>query len=235
MTTRQYTVDEFCGKFSACLAGCAWAQDKTMKEVWNTARPTWLLWVATRTGVTPLLPKLKLLLYLMRCHPNPSEELLQVADALAQHVARNDFYAIETVRNERHSDCFIRTAAQQIWNVVDAHRNGCINNGQDITVPWEQQYVRESLFACADESSFAVRRLISEVLDASNQFEELQVYRRMAETIASDAALEDTGVLPPELLVKVATWIRENMTPNFDYPQEYADSNSVTDHNPRDN
>ena len=47
------TIQEFCDKHGACEDGKQWAMDncKTMQDVWDKARPEWLLWVATREGV----------------------------------------------------------------------------------------------------------------------------------------------------------------------------------------
>lgn len=47
------TIAEFCDLHSACEAGRDWAlaECQTMDDVWATARPEWLVWVATRPGV----------------------------------------------------------------------------------------------------------------------------------------------------------------------------------------
>ena len=47
------TVAEFCDAHGACREGREWAlaNCQTMREVWATAKPEWLLWVATRRGV----------------------------------------------------------------------------------------------------------------------------------------------------------------------------------------
>ena len=47
------TIKEFCDKHAACYEGREWALThcKDMNEVWQTARPEWLMWVATREGV----------------------------------------------------------------------------------------------------------------------------------------------------------------------------------------
>lgn len=47
------TIEEFCDKHDACINGKAWALThcKDMNEAWQTARPDWLMWVATREGV----------------------------------------------------------------------------------------------------------------------------------------------------------------------------------------
>jgi hypothetical protein len=47
------TIKEFCDKHDACRDGRAWAlaHCKDMTEVWQTAKPEWLVWIATREGV----------------------------------------------------------------------------------------------------------------------------------------------------------------------------------------
>lgn len=44
---------EFADMFLACRSGRAWAVANcaTMDDVWATARPAWLVWIATRYGV----------------------------------------------------------------------------------------------------------------------------------------------------------------------------------------
>ena len=47
------TITEFCDRHRACSDGREWAlaNCKTMQEAWDTARPDWLIWIATRPGV----------------------------------------------------------------------------------------------------------------------------------------------------------------------------------------
>ena len=47
------TITEFCDRHRACKDGREWAlaNCKTMQEAWDTARPDWLIWIATRPGV----------------------------------------------------------------------------------------------------------------------------------------------------------------------------------------
>lgn len=47
------TIKEFCRKHWACFDGMKWAVEncKDMDEVWEKAKPEWLIWVATREGV----------------------------------------------------------------------------------------------------------------------------------------------------------------------------------------
>ena len=50
---RDMTIAEFCDLHNACREGRDWAikNCRTMADVWQTAKPEWLLWVATRQGV----------------------------------------------------------------------------------------------------------------------------------------------------------------------------------------
>jgi hypothetical protein len=47
------SIQEFCDKHVACQAGKEWALTncKNMSDVWEKAKPEWLLWIATRSGV----------------------------------------------------------------------------------------------------------------------------------------------------------------------------------------
>lgn len=47
------TVRDFLTKHEACKDGLEWAVTncKTMQEVWDTAKPEWIIWLATRKGV----------------------------------------------------------------------------------------------------------------------------------------------------------------------------------------
>jgi hypothetical protein len=48
-----YTIAEFCDTHYACSSGRRWAlaNCQSMQDVWNNAKPEWLIWVATRQGV----------------------------------------------------------------------------------------------------------------------------------------------------------------------------------------
>lgn len=47
------TIKQFCSEHRACPEGQKWAlaRCKDMQEVWEKAKPDWLIWVATRPGV----------------------------------------------------------------------------------------------------------------------------------------------------------------------------------------
>jgi len=47
------TIEQFCSDHNACPEGRDWAlaNCKDMLEAWSTAKPTWVIWIATRPGV----------------------------------------------------------------------------------------------------------------------------------------------------------------------------------------
>ena len=47
------TIESFCDRHDACHDGKKWALENcsTMDDVWERAKPEWLIWVATRDGV----------------------------------------------------------------------------------------------------------------------------------------------------------------------------------------
>ena len=59
------TIVDFCDRHSACQPGREWALQncQTLGDVWATARPKWLVWVATRPGVLSHRDLVRLALY----------------------------------------------------------------------------------------------------------------------------------------------------------------------------
>ena len=49
----QITMQEFAERFGPSIEAQAWAEENcvSMREVWDKARPDWLVWLATREGV----------------------------------------------------------------------------------------------------------------------------------------------------------------------------------------
>ena len=60
------TIQEFCKRHGACQEVREWAlaNCQSMREVWDTAKPQWMVWVATRRGV---LTERDLRVFCVRC------------------------------------------------------------------------------------------------------------------------------------------------------------------------
>ena len=95
--TQDMTIEQFCIKHCACKEGIEWALAScaTMKEVWEKAKPEWLIWVATRPSV---LTGKELRLFAVFCArqvqhlmTDPrSIEAINVAEKYAQDQASDD-------------------------------------------------------------------------------------------------------------------------------------------------
>jgi len=87
----QISVRDFCLGYDACTAGSSWALGhcETMQDVWRTARPDWLVWVATRRRV---LSAKELRLFAVSCAQ-------EVAHMVNEAVARRALSAAEAYAN----------------------------------------------------------------------------------------------------------------------------------------
>jgi len=83
------TIEQFCDRHDACREGREWALSncKDMEEVWQTAKPDWLLWIATREGV---LTDKELRLFVVWCarqvqHLMTDERSINALDVAERH------------------------------------------------------------------------------------------------------------------------------------------------------
>jgi hypothetical protein len=90
------TIAEFCDKHEACEAGREWALTncKTMQEVWQTSKYSWLVWLATRCDV--LTAKELRLFAVFNCR--------DVWHLLTDERSRNAVEVVERYIVNRHDD-----------------------------------------------------------------------------------------------------------------------------------
>lgn len=118
------TIEQFCTKHRACEEGKEWALAfcATMKEVWEKAKPEWLIWVATRPSV---LTDKELRLFAVFCArqvqhlmTDPrSIEAIDVAEKHAQGKASDNELARARAAADAAALAAARTAA---WVAADA-------------------------------------------------------------------------------------------------------------------
>jgi hypothetical protein len=111
------SINDFCVKHRACQDGRAWALDhcETMVDVWATAKPDWLIWVATRPGV---LPDRELRLFAVFCArqvehlltDQRSRDAIAVAEKFANGEATSDELAAA-----RHAAAGAAAGAAAAW------------------------------------------------------------------------------------------------------------------------
>lgn len=119
------SIAEFCEHHNACQDGRDWAMAncKTMEDVWASARPEWLVWVATRRGV---LDDRTLRWFAVFCDEAPPEELdaalaassaAWVASSAAATAAARDA-ATAAARDAAESEALAKQAAWLRQNAV---------------------------------------------------------------------------------------------------------------------
>jgi len=91
------SVDEFCIRHNACVPGFRWAVANcaTMQEVWDTAKPEWLVWVATRPGVV----------------------VTEALDVLLEKIERDfpNFVSAAMARGAKGSRAVIASVSRHVW------------------------------------------------------------------------------------------------------------------------
>lgn len=120
--TQDMTIEQFCTKHRACEEGKEWALAScaSMKDVWEKAKPEWLIWVATRPSV---LTDKELRLFAVYCArqvqhlmTDPrSIEAIDVAEKFVQGKASDD----ELARARTAADA-AKAAADAAWAAADA-------------------------------------------------------------------------------------------------------------------
>jgi len=115
--TQDMTIEQFCTKHRACEEGKEWALAScaSMKEVWEKAKPAWLVWVATRPSV---LTDKELRLFAVFCARQVqhlmidprSIEAIDVAEKYAQDKARDDELAAAWTAAWAAADAVARAA-----------------------------------------------------------------------------------------------------------------------------
>jgi len=114
------TIEQFCDKFKACREGREWAlyNCKDMDEVWQWAKPDWMLWIATREGV---LTDMELRLFAIRCarqvqHLMDDQRSINALDVAELHI--NGFATDEELTAARAAADAAWVAAAAAWDAV---------------------------------------------------------------------------------------------------------------------
>jgi hypothetical protein len=106
-------IELFCRLHHACQSGREWAlaNCKDMVEVWDTAKPSWLVWVATRRGV---LDAVTLRLFACRCvRETPLQDGRFVWDLLDDERSRA---AVETAERYAREQATLN----ELWHAREA-------------------------------------------------------------------------------------------------------------------
>jgi hypothetical protein len=189
------TIEEFCSEHRACKKGHEWAlaHCETMADVWATAKPEWLIWVATRTGV---LTDRELRLLAVFC-------ALQVEHLLTDQRSRDAIAVAEKFANgeaTREELAAARAAARAAAWAADAAwataRDAAAGAAAGAAAAWAT--ARAAAWAADAAAIAAAGAAAAAALDAA--------------AAAAATAAEDEDALIREAQ---ADWLRRNTTPNF--------------------
>lgn len=111
----QISVRDFCLGYDACTLGRSWALKhcETMQDVWRTARPDWLVWVASCSGVLPLESVKRATLFFVR--QVVERDVVLHTRALWDAIVQHDEGAITVSQLADVYDATLATALSLSW------------------------------------------------------------------------------------------------------------------------
>jgi hypothetical protein len=212
------TITEFCDRHCACPDGREWALANctTMQEAWDTARPEWVVWIATRPGVLDDRTLRKFAVWSPRqvqhLMTDPrSTHALDVADRHADGLATDEELA--AARDAAWAAAWAaarvtaldvaqaaRAAARAAWAAAQAAaRDAALDVAQD---------ARDAAWAAALAAAVAAARDAARDAQAAAGAAALDVAQD-ARDAAGDAAWAAARVAQ-------AAWLRANAKPNWE-------------------
>ena len=112
------SIEQFCDRYKTCEEGREWAlrNCESMDEVWQTAKPEWLIWIATREGV---LTDKELRLFAVWCarqvqHLMDDQRSINALDVAELHI--NGFATNEELTAARAAADAAWVAAAAAWD-----------------------------------------------------------------------------------------------------------------------
>jgi hypothetical protein len=182
------TIEQFCTKHKACKEGKEWALAScvSMKEVWEKAKPAWLLWVAMRPSV---LKDKELRLFAVFCARQVQHLMTDPRSIEAIDVA-------EKYAQDKASDDELATAGNAAYEAAQAADAAAYEAAQAADAAAYAAYAAAYAADAADAAAYAASRAA-------------------ANAAANAAAYAAYGAARAEIKESQATWLRENTTPNF--------------------
>jgi hypothetical protein len=189
------SIKEFCELNFACKEDRKWASAncRTMIDVWDTARPEWLVWVATRPGV---LDDRTLRLFAVHCARSVQHLLTDQRSRDAIDVAER-FASGDATADE------LSAAWDAAWSVADEAREAAWS------VAWAaaREAARSVAWSVADKASYAAREAAEHSTWSAAWGAACDAARSVVDTAidtSRDAARDAQ-----------AEWLRRNARPTF--------------------
>ena len=187
------TIKEFCDKHYACLEGREWALThcKDMNKAWQTARPDWLVWVATREGVLTDVELRRFAVWSARqvLHLMTDERSVNAID-IAEH------YADGAATDEELATA--RAAAYAAYAAADAAHSAAYAAADAAAY---------AAYAAADAAAYAAHSAAYAAARAAA--------RAAATSAAARAAAHAVAHATDAAESAQAQWLRDNTSPNL--------------------
>ena len=191
------TIKDFITKHDACRNGREWASAhcKDMNEVWQTAKPEWMVWIATREGVLTDVELRRFAVWSARQmqHLMTDERSLNALD-VAERYADGDATDEELV-----------AAYAAAYAAAHATADAAAHAAYAATYAAARTAAYAATYAAARTAAYAAARAAA---DAA-----AYVAADAAAYVAADAAARAAAVDAAESAQ--AQWLRENTKPNF--------------------
>lgn len=196
MTETQQTIGKFCDKVDASEKERAWALANchSVQDVWNTAPPRWLLWIATRPGVTTDRERRLFAVWCARLlEPLPVEirDAINVAARYADGEATLDE---------------LQAAQRAVMRFAD-------NNPDDIQA-WVAVWAAGTAGVDKQKTAIAAAAAVTKRDAASAALVAARIVANAANDLQGQADIEDAQ----------AQYIRDNFTPDFTVLCQFDDA-----------
>ena len=217
------TITEFCDRHGACREGREWALDNChdLPHAWETIRPDWLVWMATRRGV---LDNRTLRRFAVWSARQVQDLMTDPRSIAALDVAER--YAEGQATNEELLAA--RDAAEAVWVAGAAARAAALDAAEAASEAAAEAAAGAAAEAAAGAAARAAARDAGYAAAQAAAETAAQAAEGAAEWAAEGAAewaaraardaARDAGWIPVELstLAAQAAWLRENATPNWE-------------------
>ena len=219
------SIEQFCDRYKTCEEGREWAlrNCESMDEVWQTAKPEWLIWIATREGV---LTDKELRLFAVWCarqvqHLMDDQRSINALDVAELHI--NGFATNEELTAARAAayaalaaaDAAWAAARYAVWDAADAAKATAYATRAASDAAWAAS---DAAWAAAADAfrAGAAAWAAADAADAAAAAK-ATAYAVRAASNAADAA--DAAMAGNEICVVArecqVEWLRENCKPKL--------------------
>ncbi len=198
---------EFAGLFRACPDGRAWAVATcaTMDEVWEKARPDWLLWIATQPSVLDVRTLRLFAVWAAR----------QVQHLMTDPRSRAALDVAERYANGQATDGELAAARNAAWAASDAAWDAALD------AAWAAAWAASDAAGhAAWDAADAARAAVWAAWDAADAARAAVWAAGAAAGAARDAARAAADAARDAARAAQAAWLRDNAKPDWERARE---------------